>query len=297
MATAGVALDGNVCVVTGANTGIGFETTRALAVLGAQVAMVVRDRGKGEAAADKIHARYPEAKLDVHVADLASFRQVRMLAGELHARYPRLDVLVNNAGLWMDRRTLTEDGIEAMMQVNYFAPFLLTNLLLDRLTASAPARIVNVSSTAHYAGRIRWSEFDGRWHMASWRAYADSKLALVMFTRELSRRLAGTGVTANELHPGVIGSNFAQEKGNLAGFAFLLMRPFLATPVQGAQTSIYLAASPAVEEVSGGYFENQRLKKAARRAYDEADSERLWHLSARITGLNRAAEATAQARP
>lgn len=274
-----------VCVVTGGNSGIGLESVRALAARGATVALVARDGGKGESAARAIRARQAGARVDVLVADLASLAQVRRLAAEITQRYPALHVLINNAGLMLDRRRLTSDGFEMTFAVNYLAPFLLTNLLLGRLIASAPARIINVASVAHVRGRLRWEDYDGAWRTSGWRAYNDSKLALVMFTRELARRLAGTGVVANALHPGVIASNLAQEPGNISGLFFRLFRPFLTSPEHGAQTTVYLAMAPEAASVSGEYFANRRPRRAAASAYDDAACRRLWDVSAQLVGL------------
>jgi NAD(P)-dependent dehydrogenase (short-subunit alcohol dehydrogenase family) len=226
----------------------------------------------------------------VLTADFASLANVRQLAKDIQTRYSRLDVLVNNAGVMVERRKLTRDGYEINFQVNYLAPFLLTNLLLDRLKASAPARIVNVSSAAHMSGRLRWDDYDGRWRVGGWRSYGDSKLALVMFTRELARRLEGTGVTVNSLHPGVIASGFAQEQGNISGLFFKFFRPFLSTTEKGAQTQTYLATSPEVEGMSGEYFVGKHTRRAAPRAYDDDASRRLWDVSARLVGLEATAE-------
>lgn len=279
---------GKVAIVTGGNSGIGYETVAAFAARGARVAMVGRDAARTEAAAHRIRTRQPDAQVDVLIADLADLAQVRRLAADILSRYHRLDVLVNNAGLMFDRTQRTSDGLEATFAINYFAPFLLTNLLLDRLKASAPSRIVNVASDAHFGGHIPWDDLAGRERGSGWRAYADSKLALVMFTRELARRLAGTGVTVNAVHPGVVATGFAQEPGNLSGLFFKLGKPFLRTPARGAQTTIFVATAPEGGTISGAYFVDKRSRRMNKLALDDADCAHLWDLTAQIVGLTSA---------
>lgn len=288
MAVNDMSLAGKVCVVTGGNSGIGYETVRELAHRGATVALVARDAAKANAAAARIRDEHPSGHVDVLIADLSSLEAVRGLANAIHASYSRLDILVNNAGLMIDRRRLTPDGYETTFAVNYLAPFLLTHLLLDRLKESAPSRIVNVSSAAHTGGRLRWSDYEGAWSRGGWRAYNDSKLALIMFTFELARRLKGTGVTVNAVHPGVIASNFAQEQGNVSGLFFRWFKPFLLSPSKGAQTQLRVATDPALESVTGAYFANGRPRKAAARAYNELDALHLWDLTMRLVGEDEA---------
>jgi NAD(P)-dependent dehydrogenase (short-subunit alcohol dehydrogenase family) len=228
------------------------------------------------------------AVVDLLLADFSSLAEVRRLAGEVLERYDRLDVLVNNAGLISGQRTETADGYEATFAVNHLAPFLLTNLLLDRLVASAPARVVTVSSRAHLRGELDFDDLDSRRSYAAMDVYARSKLANVLFTRELARRLEGTGVTANCLHPGVVRSDFGSggDLGGAMGISWSMMQPFLLSPRQGAETSIYLAWSPEVEGVTGEYFDRRRVARTSSRARDAAAAARLWRVSAERVGLD-----------
>lgn len=281
---------GKVVMVTGANAGIGKETALSLARMGATVVLVCRSRSKGEAAQADIQTASNNPHVDLILADFASLAAVRRAAETFLARYDRLDVLVNNAGLYLGKRLLSADGYEMTFAVNHLAPFLLTNLLLDTLKASAPARIINVSSGAHAAGRIRFDDLQSARGYQGFRAYADSKLANILFSNELARRLAGTGVTANSLHPGAVASNFAQDTGGFFGQLFKLARPFMRTPEQGAQTSIYLASAPEIADVSGVYFVDSRPARTAPQANDAAAAQRLWEVSAELVGLAEAVD-------
>jgi len=271
-----------VCIVTGANSGIGKETAEKLAELGATVVMVCRNRERGEKAAADIKARSRNDAVEVLLADLASLASVRSLAKELGKRHDSLHVLVNNAGIARVRRSETVDGFESTFQVNYLSHFLLTNLLLDTLRESTPSRIVNVSSVSHFGGRMNFDDLQmkkGYWVM---RAYSQSKLAQVLFTYELSRRLEGTGVTVNCLHPGAVATNIW--RNYLGPFAFLgsVSRLLLISPQQGARTPVYLSSSPEVEGVTGKYFEQEREKRSSDVSYDRALAERLWDASEKM---------------
>ena len=277
---------GKTVLVTGGTGGIGKATAIGLAALGARVGVVGRDRQRADAAAADIRRESGAPGVDVFVADMSSQAEVRRLSVDVLGAYPRLDVLVNNVGgSWAHRHT-TADGLEHTFAVNHLAPFLLTNLLLDRLKASAPARVVTVSSGAQAMARMNFDDLQGEQGYSGQRAYNQSKLANVMFTYELARRLAGTGVTATVLHPGVVRTSFGAEDQS-AFFRILtpLMRPFMKTPAKGAATSIYLASSPEVEGVSGQYFANSKPKKSNRAAYDTDAAARLWQLSADLVGL------------
>jgi retinol dehydrogenase 14 len=278
-------MSGKTVLVTGGTGGIGKATAAGLASLGARVGIVGRDRQRADAAAADIRRETDASAVDLFVADMSSQAEVRRLAAEVLDRYPRLDVLVNNVGgFWATRHT-TADGLEHTFAVNHLAPFLLTNLLLERLEASAPARIVTVSSGAQSMGRIDFDDLQGERNYQGQRAYNQSKLANVLFTYELARRLAGTGVTANVLHPGVVRTRFgAEDPARLTNLLVPIARLFMKTPEQGAATPVYLASSPEVEGVTGRYFANGKPKRSAERSYDTDAAARLWSVSANLVG-------------
>lgn len=285
-ATTTATMTGKTVLVTGGTSGIGGATAAALAALGARVGIVGRDTQRTRAHAEAIQAQTPGAQVDVFVADLAEQAQVRRLAQDVLAAYPRLDVLVNNAGGFWSTRQTTVDGLERTFALDHLAPFLLTNLLLDRLRDSAPARVVTVSSGAHSAGRIDFDDLQGERRYSGMQAYSQAKLANVLFTYELARRLAGSGATATVLHPGVVRTGFGQE--DATGFMRLAIRlsgPFMKTPQQGARTSVHLASSPEVEGVTGQYFANSNPRRSSSASYDEAVAARLWQVSAQLVGL------------
>ena len=280
-------MSGRTVLVTGGTGGIGLATAAGLAGLGATVGIVGRDTTRAEAAAERL--RGAGGDVAVFTADVSSQREVRRLAQEVLAAYPRLDVLVNNVGGYWATRHTTEDGLERTFAVNHLAPFLLTNLLLARLEASAPARVVTVSSGAQSMGRIDFDDLSGERDYNGQRAYNQSKLANVMFTYELARRLQGSGVTANVLHPGVVRTAFGREdSGRWMRLMLPLARPFMKTPARGAETSIYLASSDDVADVSGRYFANSRAKDSSRASNDAAAAARLWEISAQLVGLSSA---------
>lgn len=277
---------GKTVLITGGTGGIGRATAIALAGQGARVGITGRDRTRAEAAAAAIARETGAQAVDIFVADLSSQAEVRRLAAEVLAAYPRLDVLVNNVGGFWAHRHVTADGLERTFALNHLAPFLLTNLLLDRLAASAPARVVTVASGAQALGTIDFDDLMGERAYSGQRAYNQSKLANVMFTYELARRLAGAGVTANALHPGVVNTSFSAEDP-ARGFAPLvrLMRPFMRSPERGADTSVYLASSPDVAGVSGRYFVDRKPKSSSKASYDTTGAARLWQVSAELVGL------------
>lgn len=279
------AMAGKAVLVTGGTSGIGLATAAGLAGLGARVGIVGRDRARGEAAARRL--RSDGAEVEVFTADVSAQREVRRLADEVKAAFPRLDVLVNNVGGYWASRHPTEDGLERTLAVNHLAPFLLTNLLLDHLIASAPARVVTVSSGAQAMGRIDFDDLTGESRYNGQRAYNQSKLANVLFTFELARRLEGTGVTATVLHPGVVRTGFGREdSGRWMRLMLPVVRPFMKSPEQGAATSIHLASSPEVEGMTGQYFANSRPRAASRAAHDAAAAARLWEVSAELVGIS-----------
>jgi retinol dehydrogenase 14 len=280
---------GQTVLITGGTGGIGKTTAIGVARLGAQVGITGRDRARAEAAAADIRAASGNPSIDAYAADLSAQAEVRRLAREVLDAYPRLDVLVNNVGGFWAHRHITADGLEHTFALNHLAPFLLTNLLWDRLVASAPARVVTVSSGAQAMGRIDFDDLQGERRWSGQRAYNQSKLANVMFTYELARRLDGSGVTATVLHPGVVRTAFGAEDPARWHRLFLpLVRPFLKSPARGAATPIYLASSPEVAGVTGRYFANRKPKTSNKVSYDAEAQARLWRVSADLVGLTSA---------
>lgn len=278
-------LSGRTVVITGASSGIGLATAVALARAGARVVLTARDPERGERAAAEVVARSgrPGEAVSLTCFDLSSMTSVRRGAAELLQVAPRLDVLVNNAGVVLSERRETEDGFEATFATNHLGPFLLTTLLLDRLRASAPARVVNVASSAH-AGAREGLDFDDLQSVRSYRGmavYGRTKLANILFTAELARRLAGSGVTANSCHPGTVATGYGRD-GDTRGLLAIGLRlaaPFLLSPERGAETSVYLASSPEVAGVSGAYFVRSRPRQPSAAARDETAARRLWDVS------------------
>ena len=281
--SATTSMAGRVCMITGASGGIGKETALALAEMGATVIIVARDSEKGRAALTDIRQRSGNDHVELVIADLASLDAVRRLAAEFREKNQQLHVLVNNAGALNSQLSLTKEGFEMTFGVNHLAHFLLTNLLLDLLKTSAPARIINVSSSGHTRGTIDFDSLRGERKYGGIAAYGQSKLANVLFTYEMARRLDGTGVTVNCLHPGVIRTGFGHNNSGIWGALFgvfhTVARPFLLTPEQGAQTSIYLASSPDVESITGKYFVKMEPIQSSDLSYDTGVAQRLWQVS------------------
>src|SRR5579875_3448906 len=277
----GLPMAGRTCVVTGASSGIGRAACLSLARLGASVVLVCRDRSRGDAALAEVRGAAADGE---PALDLASLAQVRDLAARL-AGLPRIDVLVNNAGLVLGTRQVTADGLEHTFALNHLAPFLLTSLLRPRLVASAPARVVTVASTAHRGARLDLADLQLERRYLPMLAYANSKLANILFTRELARRLAGTGVTANCLHPGTVRTNFGRTGSPALRLGLAIAGPFLRSAESGARTLVYLASSTEVAGRSGGYYVSCRPRTPSRAARDDDLARRLWRLSAELTGL------------
>lgn len=278
-------MTGKTCLVTGANSGIGKEVARGLAAKGARVLMVARSAERGDPAREEVAESTGNDDIELLLCDLSSQREIRRLVAEVLESEEHLHLLINNAGLILGRHILTEDKIETTFAVNHLAPFLLTHLLVDRLSASAPARVVTVSSDAHRRSHIDFDDPSSERKFNSMGAYGQSKLANILFTAELARRLDGTGVTATCLHPGVVRTGFGRDASPLLRIFFKLARPFLLTPERGADTAIWLAGSSDVEGASGGYYEKRRLAKSSPEGRDAASAERLWALSEQMTGL------------
>jgi NAD(P)-dependent dehydrogenase (short-subunit alcohol dehydrogenase family) len=272
-------MKGKTVVITGATAGIGLAAARALAAMGARVAGVSRDPDKCARVAGELRETTGNGDIGIFCADLSSMKSVRQLADDLLARFPRIDVLINNAGGIYVRRVLTVDGFERTFALNHLSYFLLTRRLLDRLTASAPARIVNVSSSSHYSSRIHFDDLQLAGKYSAMRAYGQSKLANLLFTYELDRRLKGTGVTANAVHPGLVRTDITKDNGWL----FRLFQPLVLmgsrTPEEGARPIVYVASSPEVEGVSGAYFIDERPVRSSDASYNPDDAARLWNMS------------------
>jgi len=278
-------MSGRRCLVTGANSGMGRVTAAALARQGAEVVALCRSRDKAQATCEAIAAETGRSSLAPLAADLGSQAQIRAVADEFRGRYDRLDVLVNNAGLLAGERTLSEDGIELTFAVNHLGTFLLTRLLREPLERAPAARVVTVASDVHRLARFDPDNLQLERGYGGYKAYCLSKLANILFTFELARRLAGTRVTANCLHPGLVASNFGSGAKPWFRALMSVSRPFLVSPEKGAETAIHLASSPEVEGVTGRYFKNKRIAEPSRAARDEAAARELWAISERLTGL------------
>ena len=275
-----------VVMVTGANSGIGKATSIALAEKGATVVMVARNKEKGEAARSEIVTKSGMNSIDLLLADLSSLESVRQLVAEFRKKYSKLHVLINNAGLFNQRRRVTTDGYENTFATNYLAPFLLTNLQLDLLKANAPSRIINVSPVGHYNGHINFDDLNLEKEYGGWKAYGQSKLALVLFTHELAKKLQGTGVTVNAVHPGTVATNIWSRPLGPVGFIMALPKLFMTSPEKGAETIVYLASSPDAKSLSGEYLEKLKVKKSSDESYNEEIAQRLWDVSAKLTRLS-----------
>jgi NAD(P)-dependent dehydrogenase (short-subunit alcohol dehydrogenase family) len=275
-----------VVMITGANSGIGKAASLALAKMGATVVMVARNKERGEAARSEIIRKSQNSSVDLLLADLSSLESVRQLATDFREKYSELHVLINNAGLFNQRRRVTADGYENTFATNYLAPFLLTNLQLDLLKANAPSRIINVSSVGHYNGHIDFDDLNLEKDYGGWKAYGQSKLALVLFTHELAKKLQGTGVTVNAVHPGTVATNIWTRPFGPAGFIMALPKLFMTSPEKGAETIVYLASSPDAKGLNGEYLEKLKVKKSSDESYNEEIAQRLWDVSTKLTRLS-----------
>ena len=275
-------LSGKTCLVTGATSGIGKVTARELAGMGARVVFTARDARKADAVKSEIARAVPKAMLEVIQVDLSSMRAVREAAADYRRRFTRLDLLVNNAGAIFWKREMTVDGLERTFATNHLAYFLLTRELLDLLKASAPSRIINVASNAHRRGRIHFDDLQLERGYSAWGAYGQSKLANILFTRELARRLHGTGVTANAVHPGGVATSFGRSGSGWMDLLYRLAAPFLLSPEKGARTTLYVGTAPELENHSGGYFAHSSQATPSPEAQDDDSAKRLWEESERI---------------
>jgi len=279
-------MQGKVCVITGATSGIGLIAAERLAAEGARVVLVGRDKARGEAALARIGARVPGARLAIHYADLSLLAEMERAAAAIAAAEPRVDVLINNAGAMFTRRGVTADGLERTFALNHMAYFVLSNRLRERLSAAAPARIVSVASEAHRGNTLDFADLQSERNYRGFTVYGRSKLANILFTRELARRLAGTGVTANCLHPGFVATRFGDNNGGLVRLGIGIAKNFFAiAPEKGAETIVYLARSPEVAGSTGGYFAKSRPATPSMAAQDDAAAKRLWEESAKLAKL------------
>jgi retinol dehydrogenase 12 len=279
-------MQGKVCVITGATSGIGLVAAERLAQQGARLVLVGRDQARGEAALTRIRERAPGARIAIHYADLSLLAEMERLAAAIAASEPRIDVLINNAGAMFNRRSVTADGLERTFALNHMAYFVLSNRLRDRLAAAAPARIVSVASAAHRGNTLDFGDLQSAESYRGFTVYGRSKLANILFTRELARRLAGTGVTANCLHPGFVATRFGDNSDGLIRLAIGVAKNLFAiSPEKGAETIVYLASSPEVAGVSGGYFAKSHPATPTAAAQDDAAARRLWEASAKLAKL------------
>ncbi len=282
-----MSMTGKTVLVTGATNGIGKVAALELARQGAHVALVARNQSKGEAVLGEIRNATGNTNLELYLADLSSMAQIRKLATEFKAKHASLDVLVNNAGAFYNERKQSADSLELTFALNHVAYFLLTNLLLDTLKAAPKARVVSVSSAAHTSGKINFENLQGEKKFNGWQAYSDSKLENVLFTIELARRLEGSNVTANCLHPGFVKTAFGSgNTGFVASLLSLAQNLVAITPEAGADTIIYLASSADVDGVTGKYFEKRKAKTSSPASLDQATQKKLWDVSAKLTGLS-----------
>jgi NAD(P)-dependent dehydrogenase (short-subunit alcohol dehydrogenase family) len=269
-------MKGKTIVATGATSGIGEAAVLALAGQGARIVIVARDEARGRATMQKIEAKAPGLGHRLHLADLSSIAETRQVGAGITASEPRIDVLINNAGALFSNRRVTPEGVELTFALNHMSYFVLTEALRERLIASAPARIVSTSSTAHQGAKLDFNDLQSANGYGGLKVYGRSKLANILFTRELARRLAGTSVTANCLHPGVVKTRFGESSGGFAGLLIPFLRPFFISPEAGADTIVYLASSPDVVGMTGGYFAKRALTEPSAAARDDAAAKRLW---------------------
>jgi NAD(P)-dependent dehydrogenase (short-subunit alcohol dehydrogenase family) len=278
-------MKGKTVVMTGATSGIGEAAALALAGMGARIVFVARDKGRSEATLRKLEPKAPGGGHRFHLADLSLMADTKRVGAEIAATEARIDVLINNAGAMFGERRLTSEGLELTFALNHMAYFVLTHALKDRLVASAPARIVSTASAAHLRGKLNLDDLQSAKGYSSYGVYGGSKLANILFTGELARRLAGTGVTANCLHPGVVATRFGESSSGLFATVIRVARPLFITPEKGADTIIYLASSPEVEKTTGEYFDKRKVAKISDAARDDVAAKRLWTESEKLAGL------------
>jgi NAD(P)-dependent dehydrogenase (short-subunit alcohol dehydrogenase family) len=269
-------MQGKTIVATGATSGIGEAAAVALAEMGARIVLIARDEARAKATIQKLEAKAPGLGHRLHLADLSSMMETRKVGDAIAASEPRIDVLINNAGALFSNRRVTPEGLELTFALNHMAYFVLTEALCDKLVTSAPARIVSTSSVAHDGATLDFNDLQSAKGYGGLKVYGRSKLANILFTRELARRLAGTEVTANCLHPGVVKTRFGESSGGFAGLLIPFIRPFFITAEKGADTLVYLASSPEVADTTGGYFVKRKLTEPSAAARDDVAAKRLW---------------------
>ncbi|MCU1255781.1 MAG: Short-chain dehydrogenase [Candidatus Angelobacter sp.] len=290
-------MKGKIVVITGATSGIGQVAAEKLAAMGARIIQVARDRQRGQAALTRLNQIAPGISHTIYYADLSRLKEMKRVALQIAQAEPRIDVLINNAGAMFGTRELTEDGLERTFALNHMSYFVMTQGLRDRLAASAPSRVVNTASDAHTSGTVEFDDLQSekayrfnfvdwmRYGGAAFKVYARSKLLNILYTRELARKLAGTGVTANSLHPGFVSTRFGDQTGGLISFGIGIAKRFALTPEQGAETLVFLASSPDAAAVTGEYFHKCRPATPSREAQDDAKAQRLWVETAKLAGL------------
>ncbi|MFX0080705.1 MAG: SDR family oxidoreductase [Candidatus Hodarchaeota archaeon] len=276
---------GKICMITGANSGIGKATAIGLAKMGATIVMVCRNKERGERALNDIRRKSNNESVYLMLADLSSQKAIHQFVKEFNEKYQYLHVLINNAGVNLSKRKLTEEGIETTLAVNYLAPFLLCNLLFDLLKASKTARIVNVASSVQ-AKSIDFDNLNGEKHYHQMKAYSMTKLAIIIFTYEFARRFDGNGVTINCLHPGYVRTNMIRNFRKFVKYFFPFISLFVKSPKRGAKTSIFCASSPDIEGISGKYFKKRKVAKSVKASYNEDLAKKLWDISVKLTNLN-----------
>jgi NAD(P)-dependent dehydrogenase (short-subunit alcohol dehydrogenase family) len=281
-----VVMQGKTVVITGATSGIGEVAALALARMGARIVAVARSKARGDETLARLRNSAPGIAHTLYVGDLLRLSEMKRLAGEIADAEAQVDVLINNAGAMFGSRRLTEDGLERTFALNHMSYVVLTHGLRERLFASAPARVINTSSSAHQRARLDFTDLQSARGYRGFQVYGRSKLCNVLFTRELARRSAGTGVTANSLHPGFVATRFGDESGGLLSYGVRMAKLFAISPEKGAETIVYLASSPEVAQVSGGYFYECRPATPSREAQDDAAAGRLWRESARLGSLD-----------
>ncbi len=275
-----------ICLVTGGNSGIGKSVALGLAKMGATVVVVSRNKEKGETAVTDLVEKSGNKNVELIQADMSSQNSIHQLVDEFRARHEKLHLLINNAGVYLTKRSETEEGLESTFAVNHLGPFLLTSLLVDILKTSAPSRIVNVTSDAHKGARINFDDLQGEKKFSGWQAYGQSKLAMILYTHGLAKKLEGTGVTVNSAHPGVVRTNFAKNNGGLVMLGFRFLGMFFISPESAAKRILYVATSPDLEGVTGKYFTKMHEVKSSQESYDDDSARRLWQISEQLTHLS-----------